>query len=117
MRKIIFLLFISSVTFAQVEYSQRNEMGQFLPRFYIDLASYKSQETDKSKIDVFIKVPYSNLQFLKSGNNYAAKYSIVVSIYDDDDVLKFEKLWNEKIETTDFKQTSSYTSFNVSYKS
>ncbi len=117
MRKIFLFLFLFSSLFAQVEHSQRNAFGSFLPNFFIDLAAYQSQDSGKSKIDVFIKIPYSNIQFLKNNIGYKAKYSIIVSFYDDDDELIIEKLWNETVETQSFRQTQSRTSFNVSYKS
>jgi GWxTD domain-containing protein len=117
MKKIILMFFLTSSIFAQVEYSRGGDKGQFLPQFFIDLASYDSQDSGKSKIDVFIKVPYSNIQFIKIQNEYRAKYSLVVSVYDDDENLKLEKLWNEKITTQSFQQTVSQTSFNLSYKS
>lgn len=117
MKKILFILLLNSLLFAQVEHSQKNIAGSFLPNFFIDLASYQSQDSGKSKIDVFIKIPYSNVQFLKNNIGYKAKYSIIVSFYDDDDELKIEKLWYETIETENFKQTQSRRSFNFSYKS
>lgn len=117
MKIIILMLFLYSSLFAQVEHSQKSAFGSFLPNFFIDLAAYQSQDSGKSKIDVFIKIPYSNVQFLRNNDGYKAKYSIIVSFYDDDDELKIEKLWNETVETQSFKQTQSRTSFNISYKS
>lgn len=117
MKKIIFFFFLVSSIFSQVEHSRGQSKGQFLPKFFIDLASYKSQTLEKTKIDVFIKVPYSNIQFLKTPNDYKAKYSLIISLYDEDDELKLEKLWTEKVATQNFKQTVSHSSFNISYKS
>lgn len=118
MKKLFLLLFIVSNLFAQVEYSGRKSKGNFLPRFYIDLASYKSNDSGKANVDVFIKVPYSNVQFLKSNKGYVAKYTVTISVLDEDEEkLLIEKLWNEKIVTNKFKQTSSQRSFNISYKS
>lgn len=117
MKNLMLLFFFSVSTFGQVEYSQNESKSSFLPNFFIDLATYKSSDSDKSKIDVFIKIPYSNVQFLKAGKGYIAKYSIIVSLYDDDETLKLEKLWNETIETQNFRQTQSRTSFNLSYRS
>lgn len=117
MKKIFVFLIIVTAINAQVEYSGRGGSGDFLPRFYLDLASYEGRDTAKSKIDIFIKLPYANIQFLKSNEGYSARYSVVVSVYDEEDNLKVEKIWNEKISTYNFKQTSSNSSFNVSYKS
>ncbi|MCB0748025.1 MAG: GWxTD domain-containing protein [Ignavibacteriales bacterium] len=117
MKKFFLFLFFVSSLFAQVEYSRKGGGTGLLPKFYIDLATYASQDSEKSKIDVFIKIPYSNIQFLKTATSYAAKYSVTISLYDDDEVLKLEKLWTEKINVQNFQQTSSNTSFSISYKS
>lgn len=112
---LIIIVFTSSL-FAQAEYSKRNS-SQLLPDFFIDLAAYKSKDSTKSKLDIFIKTPYSNIQFLKHDDGYRAKYTVTVSLYDEDgETIKIEKLWNEKIFAKNFKQTASRTSYNVSYK-
>ncbi|MCB9207446.1 MAG: GWxTD domain-containing protein [Ignavibacteriales bacterium] len=117
MKKFFLFLFFVSSLFAQVEYSRKGAGTGLLPKFYIDLATYASQDSEKSKMDVFIKIPYSNIQFLKTATSYAAKYSVTISLYDNDEVLKLEKLWTEKINVQNFQQTSSNTSFSISYKS
>lgn len=117
MKKIFVFLIIVTAINAQVEYSGRGGSGDFLPRFYLDVASYEGRDTAKSKIDIFIKLPYANIQFLKSNEGYSARYSVLVSVFDEEDNLKVEKIWNERISTYNFKQTSSNSSFNVSYKS
>lgn len=95
MKKFFLFLFFVSSLFAQVEYSRKGAGTGLLPKFYIDLATYASQDSEKSKMDVFIKIPYSNIQFLKTATSYAAKYSVTISLYDNDEVLKLEKLWTK----------------------
>lgn len=116
MKKIIFLFLISSVLFAQVESSRMLHSDQLLPKFSFDYATYKSKDSTKTKLDIFLKMPYSNIQFLKNKNIYVANYTVTVSLYDEDENLVLEKLWNEKIIARTFKQTSSERSFNISYK-
>ncbi len=116
MIRFLLLIFIS-LLLVQAEHLKAQNNNNFTPKFFIDLATYESADSGKTKLDVFIKVPYSNIQFLKTGTGYFAKYSITVSIYNDDDELQLEKLWNEKIGTREFKQTISETSYNISYRS
>ncbi len=116
MKKIIFLLLISSVLFAQVESSRMLHSDQLLPKFSFDYATYKSKDSTKTRLDIFLKMPYSNIQFLKNKNIYVANYTVTVSLYNEDENLVLEKLWNEKIIARTFKQTSSEKSFNISYK-
>ena len=113
MRLFLILILLSCNLYSQVEYSQDRGKGQMLPRFFIELASYASVDPGKTKMDVFIKVPYSNVQFLRDQSNYKADYSLIVSIYNDDEDLILEKLWNEKVTTQTFDQTVSRTSFNI----
>lgn len=118
MKKIFILLVLTSVfTFAQVELSHKNSKKDFLPFFYIDVAGYKLDNLDLAKLDIFIKVPYSRIQFIKDKNSYYANYALIISLYDDDDNLKLEKLWMEKITAPSFVQTTSKKNFNISYKS
>ncbi|MEE9431506.1 MAG: GWxTD domain-containing protein [Melioribacteraceae bacterium] len=118
MKKIILLLVIfTSSLFSQAEYSRKRNSGQLLPNFFIDLATYKGKDSTTSKLDFFIKTPYSNIQFLKKDDGYEAKYTVTVSLFDEEgETIKVEKLWNEKIFTKIFKQTSSASSYNISYK-
>ena len=117
MKSFFLTLVFASSLFAQVEYSQNPTDGQMVPKFFIELASYASPDSGMTKIDVFIKVPYSNVQFLRDQISYKADYSLIISIYDDDDVLKLEKIWNERVTAQNFDQTVSRASFNISYKS
>ncbi|PID58386.1 MAG: hypothetical protein CR986_07715 [Ignavibacteriae bacterium] len=114
MKKIIlFIIIFAAISTAQ----NKNISNNFLPDFYFDLAAYKSKDSSKTKLDVLIKVPYSNIQFVKIGKKYKAQYTITVVLYDDDDEIKLERLWNENISTSNFKQTTSHNSFSISYKS
>jgi GWxTD domain-containing protein len=116
MKKIIILLFLSTMLLAQVESSRMLHSDQLLPKFSFDYATYKSKDSSKTKLDVFLKMPYANIQFLKHKNIYVANYTVTVSLYDEDENLVLEKLWNEKIIARTFQQTSSERSFNISYK-
>ncbi|MBK8945225.1 MAG: GWxTD domain-containing protein [Ignavibacteriae bacterium] len=118
MKTLLILFICLSNIFAQVEYSRKGGTAGQTPKFYIDIANYASQDSGKSKIDVFIKIPYSNIQFIKTNLGYSAKYAVTISLYDvEDENLKLEKQWNEKVNTQNFKQTESNSSFNISYKS
>ncbi len=113
---VFFLLVLSSLVFSQVESSRMLHSDQLLPRFSFDYATYKSKDSAKTRLDIFLKMPYANIQFLKNKNIYVANYTVTVSLYDENENLILEKLWNEKIIARTFKQTSSERSFNISYK-
>ncbi len=108
------MLLVASVTSAQVEAS-KNEVI-FQPRFYFDIANYKSENVGKTKVAVFLAVPYSNIQFVKSNDKFEASYFITITFYDEDEKIITERTWKEKIVTPYFNQTISKSSSNLSYK-
>ena len=87
-------------------------------KFNYEYLDFKSDQLNKTRVDVFIQVPYTEIQFVKSDNKFEANYTITVSIFNKDkDKLVTEKIWNEKVVTTDFNQTTSPQNFNLSLRS
>lgn len=113
----IFLIFIGNI-FAQVEHSSKGNLNSFYPDFEIDVADYPTGKDKLTKVDVFIKVPYSNIKFIKTESGFSGKYSVTITIYDVDKEKTFvEKMWSEKVTAKDFLQATSINNFNLSYKS
>ena len=119
MRKLLLaFMLITFPLFAQVEYSQGAiPLGEY-PGFFIDAANYKGDTEEKTRIDIYFQIPYSNLQFVKYQNKYRAKYSYTLTIYDEDkDNIIIEKTWNGKIFAKNFKEAASENNFKFGYKS
>ncbi|MFC2085448.1 GWxTD domain-containing protein [Bacteroidota bacterium] len=117
-RGLLLSLIIFSTSFAQVEYSKSRNQNLFGPGFNIDLANYPGDELGKTRMDVFIQVPYSNIQFVKNSTGFKAKYTITLTFYDEfDDEIIVERMWKEKIETESFDQAISGNNYNFSYRS
>lgn len=121
MKKIILFLFFAFLTFpllAQVEFSQDNIKIENRPRYYQDFLNFNSDRPGKTRLDIFIQVPYSEIQFIRSGNGFVSNYFVTISVYDESkENLIQEKTWNEKIEAKSFDQTTSKNNFNLSLKS
>jgi GWxTD domain-containing protein len=117
MKKLLFicLIIISGTTFAQIEnYSQKPELKV---KYYQDFLSFKANE-GKSRLDVFIQVPYNAVQFVKTGQGFEASYSLTVSVFDESKQnLITEKIWNEKIVAISFELTTSPENFNLGHRS
>ena len=115
---ILIFLFISTVISAQVENSYGVIPYSFAPSFYIDLANFKGSTAGKTRVDVFIQMPYSNVQFVKSDEGFSANYSVTLSFLDENkNNLILERVWREKINEKTFAATSSSANYNISYKS
>jgi GWxTD domain-containing protein len=113
------MIFISAYSIsAQVEYSSGTNILSNVPVFYVETANYKSSIPDKSRLDVFVQVPYSSIQFIKKDNTFLASYTITLTFYDKNkSTILFERSWKDKINTENFEQTISRSNYNLSYKS
>lgn len=113
---ILIFAFSYSLLFAQVEHSNKSSL---LSRtFDIEIANYPTGIKNKTRIDFFIKIPYSNIQFVKTDDAYVGKYSITITFYDEfEDKIMLERFWNEKIVSNNFNEAISPSNFNFSYKS
>ena len=107
------LLFIGSV-FCQENKS--DGISNDRVKFYQDFLNFAAAK--KTRLDIFIQVPFKEIQFVKSGQGYDGGYSVIVSVYDEDKTtLVQEKLWNEKININSSNYLSSRENFNLSYRS
>ena len=117
MKKIIIfcLIIISGISIAQVEHS--TQKSELKVKYYQDFLSFKGND-DKTRLDVFVQVPYNAVQFVKTGQGFEASYSLTVSIYDQEKKnLITEKIWNEKIVAISFELTTSPENFNLGHRS
>ena len=116
--KTFLILLISISIQAQVQNKGAAQPYSFQPAFQIDLVTYKSELENKSRVDVFVKVPYDNLQFVKKGEQFESRYNVTISFYDEENENKIlERLWREKVIARNFEETQSKINFNLSYKS
>lgn len=112
----IFILSFFSI-YGQSGDLQDNEISPISP-FNYELLNFASKDSGKTRVDEFVQVPYNRVQFVKSGPDFIADYTITVSVFDSTKkTLALEKIWNEKIKTQDFDQTTSEKNFNLSLRS
>ena len=55
-----------------------------LPMFYWDVVNFRSPNAGKSRLELFLKVPYDEMQFLyMRDRTYEAKYEVSVVVFND----------------------------------
>ena len=112
----LFFILIAVNLFAQDDLS--HNAGIKPGKFNYEYLDFRSDQAGKTRVDVFLQVPYNEIQFIKKGDDFEANYSATVSIFDKNkEKLIAEKIWNEKVATKDFKQTTSSRNFNLSLRS
>lgn len=110
------LLFAPCLTIAQVESSFGIQNREVV--YYQDFLNFSGDKNSQTRVDVFIQVPYNEIQFVKSEQGFTAGYSITISVFTEDkSTLISEKTFNEKIEIKNFEQTISSSNFNLSLRS
>lgn len=123
MRKLFFmslalvLIAVSIPVSAQVTSRLRraNLQGE---KFFVGILDFGSKGEDSTVVNMFVQVPYDRVQFFKTGNDFTANYSVNIAVMDEDNEnLIAEKLWDEKIVSNDFNETTSKKNFNLSLKS
>jgi GWxTD domain-containing protein len=112
----LLIIFLAVNLFAQDDITKNTELAP--NKFNYEYLDFKSEQANKTRVDVFLQIPYNEVQFIKKGDDFEANYTATVSIFDKDkEKLIAEKIWNEKITTKDFKQTTSRRNFNLSLRS
>lgn len=120
MKKLCFaiLTLLSFSVFAQVESSQEDNAFYKIPPFHFEGLNFQAVTEGKTRLDVFVQVPFSTIQFLKEDNLFIANYRVTASIYTKDgETLKLEKSWKEQAKTDRFEQTNAKNNYNLSVRS
>jgi GWxTD domain-containing protein len=113
----IFILAFVVTAKAQVEYSAETALAINAPMFFIDFANYKSELPEKARLDVFVQIPYSSIQFIKKDDSFIGGYNVTLTFYDPNKKnILFERIWKEKITSNDFAETISKNHYNFSYR-
>lgn len=119
MKKVLLIIILlTAAVFAQVEQQSPDSPSySYSPSFYLDMANYKSETEGKTKVDIFVQVPYVNLQFVKLSDGFQARYSVHVSFTNKESgqIIR-EKLWNETVKSASFAATESNSNYNYSYQ-
>ena len=112
----LIILFAPAIISAQVESSFGIQNRDAV--YYQDFLNFAGEKSIQTRVDVFIQVPYNEIQFVKTEKGFAAGYSVTISVFNEDkSTLLSEKTFNEKIEIKNFEQTISGSNFNLSLRS
>ena len=83
------------------------------PNFYYETVTSRASDGMGTNLDIYVKISYDELQFLKSGNTFTAKYEISVIIFNASGDQQDGRTVEELIEVADFDDTNSRELFGV----
>lgn len=115
------LLLVPSSIFAQAEIHNVKVSG--VPAFSYDLVNLAADDSSLSKLNVYLQIPYDELQFVKSEippqageeGHYKARYeiSVIVSTTKGEQVMG--KDWRQEAVAKSYEETNSREKFAVAY--
>lgn len=114
--KLIFIfLFIPWVVFAQAEMLNLKPAGE--PAFGYDIVNLSSEDPSLSRLNIYFKLPYDELQFTKEDGKYKASYEVSVAVFDEDGSQVGGKDWQREVVVSDYETTNARDSLDLSYVS
>ncbi len=103
-----FLLLFSTVAGLNAQAVELDQYKRERPLFYyLDLTSIRSETPGKSLLQIFIKIPYDELQFVKAGpDSFRAEYEIALAVYQKDFQVS-GKTWDSHVTVKRYDDTNS----------
>ena len=107
------------IFFTGIIYGQKGNTDLYSPgkiKYYQDILSFKSDD-GKANVNLFIQVPFKEIQFIRTSKGFEGGYTVTVSIYDEKaENLVLEKIWNEDISSDSFDESSAKENYNISHR-
>lgn len=100
-------------SFSQSNLNLSKQTG--LPDFFFDVVNVESKEKGLSKINVYIKIAYDELQFLVEDSIYRASYEVSVVIFDEKGEQADGEIWQEEVVTDTYEKTNSKELFSLTH--
>jgi GWxTD domain-containing protein len=85
--------------------------------FYYDAIPFSTGDSTNSRVDVYLQLAYDQLNFVKSGKNFVAKYEVTATVLTDNQRTVMEKSWPRQIEVADYDQSVSKKYYDMSQRS
>lgn len=113
------LIVLSGFVFNQQEVLAQAEMVQShlydLPTFHYDLVNVASPDAELSRLQVYLKIAFDELQFILSEEQFQAAYEISVVIYDTKGNQIDGQLEEQEVTAENFDLTNSRQAYSTSY--
>lgn len=109
------LVFVANSLYAQVEFDRARE--SFLPSFYVDAISRRAENGD-NKFTLYSKIPFDEIQFLKSEEGgFKAVYEMSITIFDDNDFQVDGTIFERMVTVSKYEQTNATDKYDVVQRS
>ena len=83
------------------------------PNFELSAANVAADRPEQSRLVVFVKVLFDDVQFVKVEDRFLAEYEVVVDVFDEDGVSVTGKTVKEEVEAPDLNVANSRERFRI----
>lgn len=90
------------------------DKGSGGPFFFLDAANFASKDSSKGRLEIFVKVAYSELLFAKSAQTFRSLYEITYALVDRQNNLVAREIQDREVLTSDYTETTSDLKFHFS---
>lgn len=89
----------------------------YQPEFDADAVAVRADDGANARVDVYTKIPYQSLRFLRTDEGFAARYTVSVDVYQTDPEgrpqgLALSRMWERTVEAPSYEVTQSDTLFD-----
>lgn len=102
---IIALFLVSDSLTAQMRGRRMKELGT--PQFSVSAPGYPTASRDSARLEVYVRIPYDAVQFVKKGDLFVASYEVAITILDEKDNQVKRQITAFESTTDDFNTTVS----------
>ncbi len=115
---IFFLLISIPRIYSQIENSTEQISQENRTKFFENLLNFSSGKLNLTRVDAYIQIPYTTVQFVKIDTGFSGNYTITISVFDENkDRLILEKSWTDKLFCKEFSETVLNKNYNLDFKS
>ncbi len=100
---------------AEQTVNQENDLT--LPDFSFIGLSEPLADKENIKVSVHVKIPYTELQFVRAGDHYLARYEVAVNLADKDKERIVGAIWSDSLLLSEYKDTRNNSNTITSVKS
>lgn len=84
-----------------------------LPFFFLDIINKQGQDPSKSHLQIYIKVPFDELQFVKANeDSFYANYEVSIIALDEDDFQTDSRISQRSLSVSSFEETNKHGKYD-----
>lgn len=117
LKNIIITLSVAALIVGCAEQQVNRQDDLTLPDFSFIGLSEPLSDKENIKVSVHVKIPYTELQFIRSENGFVARYEIAVNLSDKEKERIAGAIWSDTLRLPNYKETRKNTNTITTAKS